>query len=187
MRDAFRWALAQNFGYRLACECAGFSKLNLSQENREIVIIGKLPLGSEEFDTKSTAECTFVVNDQWIESPPIAICKEPWVTLGKEDWHISKDGVLCWDYDVYWKDMMTSEIKQGTHGEGAYFGTRWMLRSVRNLLNRHLFASRTGIKVWRKEWDYWGHGPEAAAVEYSRLRTSERLPLAVVPEHAVTR
>src|SRR4051812_44527242 len=98
MFDPFQWALAQNFGYRLASECIGFPKIQCNRDKYEIVITGKLPLRSDEFDTKANAECTFIVNDRWPESPPIASCKEPWVTLGKVDWHIFTDGLMCWDY-----------------------------------------------------------------------------------------
>jgi hypothetical protein len=70
-----------------------------------------------------------------------------------------------WDYQLRWKDCMIDALDKKTLGEVAELGTIWILRSTRNLLNRHLFAYRSGIKEWRKEWDYWAHG-QAAADEY---------------------
>ena len=181
MAEGLQWALTKNFAYRLIDECEGFSKLNSDSQNSGIIITGKLRLGSQEFETKSIAECTFIADDLWAESPPTVICKEPWVTLGKADWHIAEDGTLCWDYDVHWKDCMASITNEVTGGEAAEFGKIWMLRSVRNLLNRHLFARRSGIMEWRKEWDYWNHGRDEAAKEYLKLLRSKKRSAVVMP------
>jgi hypothetical protein len=72
---------------------------------------------------------------------------------------------------------MSIALHTGTHGGAAEFGSRWLLRSTRNLLNRHLFAARTGIREWRKEWDYWAH--VGAEIEY--LKSIGSQPVSGLP------
>lgn len=165
MPDFFRLAIANNFAWRLCTAFDGCPKIKIDCDKYQISIAGSLALGSAEMETKKHAECVIIVDCEWMQRPPLVICKEPWVTLGKADWHISDQGVMCWDYKSRWKDLISIALETGTHGGAAEFGSRWFLRSTRNLLNRHLFAFRSGIKEWRKEWDYWAHD-ETAEAEY---------------------
>lgn len=165
MIDPFRWAVTYNFAYRICSAFEHCPEIKSDREKYQITIVGRLALGSDEMQTKKCAQCIIIVDDGWVQSPPVVICTEPWIILGEPNWHISSEGVLCWDYASHWKDSISTVLKAETHGNAAEFGSRWFLRSTRNLLNRHLLASRSGIKEWRKEWDYWAHG-EAAAREY---------------------
>ncbi len=126
-----------------------------------------MTLGSPELSTRATAKCLIVIDAGWMVSPPYVRCTEPWLRKGEDDWHTSQFGVLCWDYDTRWKDTTQAIINQSTIGQAAEYSVASMLRSVRNLLNRHLWAHRLGEKVWQKEWDYWPHNPTVAAKEYA--------------------
>src|ERR1017187_9251546 len=143
MPRSFQWALAQNFAYRLCPAFRGFPEVINDRDNCRITVKGKLNLGSNEMPTKATAQCCFIIDDLWMEKPPAVACMESWIHIGK-DWHAFDGGWLCWEYDEYWRDSLKAVISEVTHGHASEFGSIWLLRSVRNLLNRHLFAHRSG-------------------------------------------
>lgn len=164
MNDEFKLALAENFAWRLNQAFRPPPTIQKTPGSFEIKIRGRLSLGSNEMATRSAALCRVIVDDQWIDKPPVVTCEESWIRKGVS-WHISPEGVLCWEYNEYWRNEVARVVELATHGQAAEFGTIWLVRSVRNLLNRHLFAYRTGIKEWRPEWNFWAHG-RSAAKEY---------------------
>jgi hypothetical protein len=167
MSDGFKWALAQNLGYRLCAAFHGFPEVTSDKNNCKVIVKGKLNLGSKEMASKARASCCFTIDGLWTEKTPAVECSESWLHIHKE-WHAFDKGSLCWEFDEYWKDSMAQVVSEVTHGQASEFASIWLLRSVRNLLNRHLFAHRSGISEWRKEWDYWAH-ERAAAQEYLKL------------------
>jgi hypothetical protein len=167
----YEWAVAQNLAYRICCELDGFSHVIEDRDNLQIRITGNLALASQEFITRAKAKCKFLVDAHWPEDSPDVWCDEPWVKHGA-DWHVDYAGKLCWEYHRRWKDSIYAVTKEATLGNAAEYGTVWLVRSVRNLLNRHLFAHRAGIDSWRKEWDYWAHDQ---AVERQYLKSVKRI------------
>jgi hypothetical protein len=178
MDKKYDWALAQNLGYRICSKLDGFPHRNENQEKQQIWITGSLALASDEFFTKAKAKCEFYVDAHWPEKPPVVWCKEPWVKHGAQ-WHIDRTGLLCWEQYLNWRDSIRSVIEEATIGNAAEYGTTWLIRSIRSLLNRHLFAHRAGIEAWRKEWDYWAHeqAGEKQYLQSKKLVTAEKLEL----------
>jgi hypothetical protein len=152
----YDWAVAKNLGYRICSKLDGFSCINENPQKLQIRITGHLALASNEFSTRAKAKCDFYIDAFWPETPPVVYCMEPWLKNGAE-WHADRTGLLCWEQNLNWKDSILLVIQEATIGNAAEYGTTWLIRSVRNLLNRHLFAYRAGIESWRKEWDYWAH------------------------------
>jgi hypothetical protein len=165
MDDKFKWAVTQNLAYRISSELIDFSKLEEDRNNLQILITGKLGLASEEMFTTVSANCKFYVDFNWPEKSPNVWCFEPWLKRGKPEWHTDANGELCWDQKLHWKNDIQAAVQEGTIGNAAEFGKTWIIRSVRNLLNRHLLAHRDGAMGWQRNWDFWAHH-EAGEKEY---------------------
>lgn len=165
MSKEFEWSVTQNLGYRICSAFRGFPKIIENRKEQKLRIIGDLLLGSDEFPTKAVAKCSFDIDCNWPTTRPTVTCREPWIKNSLE-WHVL-DNVLCWEQELCWKDRIQKAIDEGTIGNAAEFAKIWMIRSVRNLLNRHLFAHRTGSTHWQKQWDFWAHY-EAGADQYRK-------------------
>lgn len=95
-------------------------------------------------------------------TPPIVYCSEPWMKIGP-DWHNGPP--LCWALPDEWRDAMSWRRKPVASIYEQ--GIDWMVKSVRNLINRHYSAHLEGYDTWPEEWDYWGHFKEGVR-EYHR-------------------
>lgn len=161
--------LAQNLAYRIVERLDGFSEVVEEPATRRIRITGRLALGDEEFHTKSKARCIFDVGPRWVEDIPHVACLEPWITRRPPEWHIGKDGSLCFEFSLHWRHELSGMVEQFTYGLTAEYAAAWLLNSTRSLLRRHLLAYRQGLTNWPQAWNYWPHGSEAAKRQLKHL------------------
>lgn len=155
--EYFEWSVTQNLAYRVVEKLDGFAKVIEDKNARRIEISGDLPLAGEEFSTQKQAECIFRIDSQWLSRIPEVVCLEPWVTRKIPEWHVYDDGRLCFEFNLKWEQELPAMVDQYTFGLTASYAAQWLTNSCRWLLNRHLFASRNGIRTWPKSWDYWAH------------------------------
>jgi len=163
--DYLHWPMTQNLAYRLVEKLDAVSQVEDSGK-REIHVKGFLPLANEEFSTKKKALCAFDVDFQWLRRMPRVTCQESWVKQGQPDWHVDKNGGLCFEFTLHWMQELTAMIETYSIGPTADYAVAWLLNSSRSLLNRHLFAFRNGIQQWPRGWTFWPHGVEPATREY---------------------
>lgn len=165
--EKLQWPMAQNLAYRIVTKLERVSRTE-DQVAKRIKVAGCLPLASPDYFTKKRAFCVFEVNHEWLWRIPEVTCKESWITKGLADWHIGSDGRLCFEYDERWRQELASMVKCHTFGQTADYAVEWLINSTRSLLNRHLFASRNGLTVWSKQWDFWAHGRKEAGRQLLR-------------------
>ena len=176
-RDTFELALARNLAYRIVCGLNHHPKLVEDRELQLITITGALPLAEEGFSTRATARCIFKLNSSWPSTIPEVTCLEPWLRRKSPEWHAGHNGVLCYEFSLYWARELPIMVEKYTHGLTADWAARWLLHSTRLLLNKHLFAFRNGVTEWPRGWDYWPHDVEAARKQL------EKIQLQVVSQH----
>jgi hypothetical protein len=167
--EYFRWPLTQNLAYRIVEALVPFPKICEDKTHNRIEIMGRLGLKSEDFDTAKTANCIFQINYDWLYKIPVVACTESWLTRKPPDWHVSKDGQLCFEFNMRWEGKLSAMEAEYTSGLTAEYAAKWLLNSTRSLLQRHLFAFRNGITIWPKVWNYWAHGQGEAEQEYCSL------------------
>ena len=143
-----------------------------------IVVEGRLNLSHEEIATRTGALCTFVVPLTWRKLPPQVWCREPWrkpplvAGAANAEWHVNRDGSLCWELPEHWADGIAGANATGERGSAVRLGTEWCLNSVRWLLYRHLEAFRRGLEHWDPAWPQWAHYG-AGQREYREIRERE--------------
>ena len=148
-----------------------------------VTICGELPLEHDSISTDVSARCRFTLNEKWRGVMPMVECNSPWVKrlvdepslypgfeFGNPDWHINRNGSLCWEYLPHWRDeVLKTELKEGRTAV-LLFAVTWMIHSVKWLLYRHHYATLNGIEKWPKDWEFWDHKGNAAEQEYERYR-----------------
>jgi hypothetical protein len=123
-----------------------------------IVIKGNLPLKEHGETSETIVGLQLLVLDTWSEQLPIASTDAPFLRH-EVDWHIPRQGLLCYGLDQEWKwkltEMWESNIDTNTFVSVA---SSWCIRNIDSLITRHLYGHRFQIKVWPKEWGQWSHG-----------------------------
>ena len=163
----FEWAVARNFAYRIRMNLDNAATMTEYPESGSIEIAGRLALAMDGLASKKTAFCVFTVPEDWLRNIPVVTCKEPWVRKGDE-WHVHVDYSLCFEFAPKWTRDLLVLVERHTHGLTTEYATTWLLNSTRLLLNRHVLAERTGMKMWPKNWDFWPHGFDAAKKELEK-------------------
>jgi hypothetical protein len=167
--EYFAWPAVQNLALRIHEQLVVREFLIQDQNKLSIVVKGRLGLSHDDIATPTTAHCTFIVDREWLATPPQVICAENWVIKGQPDWHVSRGGTLCFELDVNWRDLVGQVSEESGLGVAAEFATGWCLNSARWLLYRHSLASQLGLKKWPRSWPYWSHG-EMGRREYEKMK-----------------
>lgn len=86
--------------------------------------------------------------------PPGVRCLESWMKVGV-DWHNFEENGMCWIIPPLWRDVMSWKGKpvKNIISEGC----DWLINDVTVLLDRHYFATLTGMNEWPEEWTAWSH------------------------------
>ena len=132
---------------------------------------GLLNLSHDDLQTDTSAKCVFIICHNWIDTMPIVCCEEPWLKKMGADWHVYKNGVLCFELDLRWKDQVARAVQEHGTMHGAAYAATWCLNSSRWLLYRHHYAHVHNIHQWPKEWPSWRHGKDGQR-DYRRMTSN---------------
>ena len=142
-----------------------------------MVLVGILPLRSDQCSTRAQAQCRLEVDKSWTVRPPRLWCYSPWL---KRDaswaWHASADGELCYECKDRWRDEISAAVSEAGLLGTSDFASAWILNSARALLNKHLFASRhRELTDWPAAWPDWAHDPKRLKIQYADYKARHEI------------
>jgi len=114
------------------------------------------------------AQCQVLIRRDWIERQPDVLTTEEWVRRDM-DWHSYKNGGLCWELALHWKERLHAELVQRDIASVSDFASEWLINSVKGLLAKHFIGQRLAMESWHNEWPQWRHG-EAGVRQYQRIK-----------------
>jgi hypothetical protein len=159
-----------HLGTRIKAQLQPFSRMQIDVSVGTGRIDGFLNLSHDDIQTAICARCSFEFVVDWINRVPVVSTNDAWLRRGGADWHVYRDGSLCYVYAPQWRDEVAAVLSEHDLGEAASFAASWCLHSVRWLLYRHHFAFEHGIKKWPSEWPFWPHGNKAE-IEYKKFKS----------------
>lgn len=159
-----------HFGVRLKDHLKPVSLLEIDGNASSARVTGALNLSHDDIVTTVSAKCCFRFVPNWSECIPSVKTDVSWLRRGDPNWHLFRDGSLCFVYGPQWRDELREAISETDIGIAAEFAVTWCVRSTRWLLYRHHFAFEHSITQWPKDWPSWPHdGTER--IEYERIKT----------------
>lgn len=165
--EAFRQSDLLNLATCIESHHARSSGIRLSPDKSAATLAGTVTLSHDGIGANTEATCWYFLHHDWVNVPPVVRCREPWVRKGDPDWHVSKEGVLCYDLDLRWqREVGTVMSEEGMRAASA-FAAAWCVHHSKWLLLRHRFAYENNIRSWPKDWPAWKHG-EQGRREYRR-------------------
>lgn len=94
-------------------------------------------------------------------SPPLVICREPWVRRNPE-WHCDPSyRVFCWVLPRAWREHFAARAMCGVDTRVlAKDAATWMLSAMAIQLSRHWISFERGWYEWPAEWEDYSHDEE---------------------------
>lgn len=109
---------------------------------------------------------SFAVFNRWWEIAPVFRCESPWIKRDI-DWHVGKDGMMCWIHDSAWADGLTQFFPSKSAADILPLAVAVCSAHVRHLLSRHVQGDELRLEKWPTEWGQFSHGKKGTE-EYLR-------------------
>lgn len=159
VEESFKYSDLLNLADLIDGQLAASFGIKVDRQNWSATISGVLNLSHDEIQTGLLAYCTFVIFHNWWENRPDVYCNDYWVRKDIE-FHIGKDGWICFDVDVRWQKYVTNVLEQEGMRAAALYAAAWCLHHCRWLLFRHHHFYVNDITEWPKDLPAWGHGDD---------------------------
>jgi hypothetical protein len=117
------------------------------------------------------AKCRIFINENWFLVPPKVICSEKWLKKGNH-WHRFEDNEqsLCFVLPKHWGyALLKLKEKFGATLIFTQISAKWMIDSIRWLLDAHLYAHQYDLECWPEDWPEWPHNGNQATEIYDRM------------------
>lgn len=105
--------------------------------------------------------CVILFPNSLEQMPQLSVNSQPpWLKSGA-DWHVSKHGLVCLDWNDRYLDHLKL-LREHTEADLAEVAAQWIMRSAAYILHIHITCHAKGRTKWPKGADYWAHGDDAA-------------------------
>lgn len=105
--------------------------------------------------------CVILPSDPLKRMPQLYVTsRPPWLKSGA-DWHVSKRGLICMDWEDRYLDHLRL-LQEKTEADLAEVAAQWITRSSAHVLHIHITCHAKDRTKWPKGVDYWAHGDDAA-------------------------